>query len=145
MSDYMWELITFEGTRFEIPPDAVDMVKRKMGNREPINTRNETIPSNQIKTFRKTDKPHSPQLLIEDVARAFDEPMLTEDGSIQTKWVKKAVTQERWNRHYSHHPYKKLREENGMLLIAFKLPVHLINQSLTPYCTDDELNILQQR
>lgn len=142
--EFYWELIQHDGTRIEFPPSAADVIKRRWDKGLPIHTKfSGSIPHNQIKAFRPTDKPYSTQPLLEEVAGVFHEPVVNPDGSIACRWVRKAVTQDKWNRHYSAVPgYKKLRDEQGMTLIAMFLPIHEINVNLTPYCTDDEVNQL---
>ena len=144
--EYYWLLTQHDGTETEIPPQAVAHVKRKMASNQPINLKTATIPINQIKSFRITERPFSDVHLLEEAAGAFGEQMLNEDGSMVIRWVKKAVPQDKWNKLYSANiAYKKLGEENSMVIVAFKVPVHLINQSITTYCTDDEVNILNRK
>lgn len=143
--EYYWELIQHDGTRLEIPPEAVDTIKRRMANGDPINTRSMVIPVNQIKHFRQTDKPFGTQNLLEDASRAFGEPMLNKDGSIVARWVKKTVTQNKWEKFYAPSGYRKLAEDGGMIVIAFRLPVHEIDVNMTPYCSDEEVQQLTNR
>lgn len=146
MSEYYWELIQFDDTRIEIPPSGVEVVKRRMANGEPINTRTSVIPVNQIKHFRQTDKLFSEQPLIDAVARAFNDPQLTEDDSIKARWVKKQVTGQSYAKHYSNIPaYRRLGTEGPMVTIAFKLPVHLIDVNTTTYCDESEIAQLTQK
>ncbi len=143
--DYYWELIQFDGTRLEIPPSMVDIIKKRMTDGQPINTRNMTIPVNQIKFFRITDKVFTDQVLLGEVAQAFNEPVLTEEGDIVCRWVKKTVTQTSWDKYYAPHGYKKLADINGMITVALRLPLHQINQLATPYCTEEEIKLLEKR
>lgn len=138
--EYYWELMQHDGTRIEIPPSGVEVVKRRMEAGDPIHTRTAVIPVNQIKFFRITDKPFQQERLLEDVARVFRDPQINEDGSISSRWVKKHVTNDRFNRHYSQIPaYRSLGEDNGMVMIAFKLPIHDIDLEHVQYCSDDEV------
>lgn len=144
MSEYYWELVQHDGTMLEIPPDKVDIIKRRMEQGQPINTTSMVIPVNQVKYFRRTSKPYNPQKLIEDVAQAFNEPVLSEDGTIQAKWVKKEVTQAEYLKYYTHG-YRKLSEDGGMVTIAFRLAIHDIDVNKTPYLTDEEVKYLTEK
>jgi hypothetical protein len=138
--NYYWELIQFDGTRIEIPPSAVEVVNRRWSNGDPIITDSMTIPANQIKTFRKTNKLFGQQPLLEAAAQAFNEPVLNEDGSIGSRWVKKSVTQTQYNKHYSAiSAYRHLGEEQGMVTVAFRLPIHQIDHSNVDDCTEAEV------
>lgn len=135
---YMWELVQHDGTTLDIPPDLVEVVKRRMGNKEAINTKTMVIPFNQIKFFRQTSRPFSTQPLLEEVAQVFHEPLMGDNNSIQSRWVKKHVTHGEYAKKYSFG-YKRLEDEGGMIVVAFKLPTHLIDVSQTPYLTDEEM------
>jgi len=145
MSEYYWELITKDGTCIEIPPSGIDVVKKRMGNHDPINTRTQVIPYAQIEHFRITSKPYSAQNLLEEVAQAFNDPIHNEDGSIVCRWVKKEVTQDRWNKYYSPLGYKRIGGEGGITTVAMRLPVHLIDTNETPYCSDEEVHKLTRK
>lgn len=138
--DYYWEIIQHDGTRTEIPPESVEVVKRRWNNHEPIHTTDESIPASQIKTFRKTAKPFNAQPLLDAAAQAFDEPVLNPNGSIVYKWVKKPVAQNEYAKHFSHLPaYRKLANDSGLVVVAFKLPVHAIDVNKVENCTDEEV------
>jgi len=140
MKEYYWELILRDGTRLEIPPSGVDVVKRRMSAHDPINTKSQVIPYAQIEHFRITNKPYGQALLLDEVAQVFNEPQENDDGSIIYKWVTKQVTQDRWNKYYSHHgAYKRVGAEGSMMTVAFRQPVHLVDTNNTPYATDQEI------
>lgn len=144
--EYYWELIQHDGTRIEIPPEAVATVKRRWDKGEPIHTSTGSIPANQIKKFQQTDKAFTTTPLLEAAAQAFGEPMFKEDGSVKARWVKKNVTQDRWNRHFAALPsYRQLGEFNGMVTIAFVLPIHQIDATSLSYCTDEEIRSLTNK
>lgn len=139
--EYYWQITQHDGTTTDIPPDKVDVVKRRMIDGLPINLKTMTIPTNQIRSFRISERPFTSTVLLEESAGVFGEPLNNPDGSIVYRWVKKGVPQDKWNKYYSPNvAYKKLAEENSMVIVAFKLPVHTINQLMTPYCTDEEVN-----
>jgi hypothetical protein len=140
--DFYWELEQFDGTTTEIPPQVVDTVKRRLNDKDMINLKTMSIPANQVKSFKQTSKRYTDQLLIEDVARAFDEPILNADGSIVCKWVKKNVTQNEYNKFYSQSGYKKIGTDGSMVTVAFRLPVHSVDLNVLEYCTDDEVQQL---
>lgn len=144
--EYYWELITRDGSRFEVPPSAVPVVKRRMDNHDPINFKTASVPYAQIEHFRITDKVYTDQPLLDSVAQAFKEEQISETGDMQVRWVKKTVTQDKWNKYYSANPaYRLLAEEGGMSQIAFRVPVHQIDQQLTPYCTEEEVSKLNNK
>lgn len=137
--NYYWELITRDGTKYDIPPDKVAIVNRRMEAHDPINLSTATVPFAQIDTFRVTERPFNAQPLLDAAARAFNSEQITDDGSIRASWVKKSVTQDKWNRYYSPNPaYRKLGDSGGMVEIAFRLPVHMIDVNNVSYLTADE-------
>lgn len=137
--EYYWELITKDDSHYDIPPQAVEVVKRRMDNHDPINLSTASIPYSEIKNFRITSRQYG-QPLLEAAARAFNEPMLNEDGSMVVRWVKKTVPQREYAKHYSHVPsYRSLDSDGNMVTIAFRLAIHEIDVNKVTYCTDDEL------
>lgn len=144
--NYYWELICRDDTRYEIPPEAVEVVKRRMANKDAINLSSATIPYSEIKQFRVTDKRYAQQPLLEAAAHAFNEPMYNQDGSVIAKWVKKNVPQREYNKHYSHiQAYRRLGDTGSMVTVAFFLPVHDIDTNKVDYCTDDEIATLTRK
>ncbi len=143
--DYYWLLKTRDGKEIFIPPAGVDVVKRRMADGQPINTRTNSIPPNQIISFDLTDKPYNTQPLLEAAAQAFNDPVLDDTGAVMCRWVKKSVTHDRWNRYYSLHPYKKISDDGAMVTIAFRLPIHGIDVNITAYCTDEEIAQIERR
>ena len=141
--NYYWDLTLRDGTVVEIPPAGVDVVKRRMASGQTINTKTMSIPPNEIKSFRQTERIHTEQPLLEAAAAAFDSPVYNEDGDIKVRWVKKSVPADRYNRFYSASPgYRKLGNDNGMVVVAFRLPVHQIDINKVSYCSDDEIRQL---
>lgn len=140
--NYYWEIVQFDGTLTEIPPNAVEVVKRRWDNNQPIHTTTQTIPANQIKSFHQTTKPFG-QNLLETAAQAFKEPIYTEDGAIQAKWVKKTVPQKVFQKLYYATPaYKTLQSESGQVTVAFLVAVHDIDTSKVQYCSEEEIRQL---
>lgn len=126
-----------------IPPASAENVKKRWDNGQPIHTSNGSVQASEIKSFEPTDKLFTTHPLLEEVARAFNEPMINEDGEVKSRWVKKNVTQDKWNRFFSVSPgYKLLGESFGMMTIAFRVPVHLIDVNKTTPCTLEEVNRL---
>lgn len=143
--EYYWKLTLHDGSEIDIPPSGVDVVNRKIANREVINTRAMTIPYSLVKSFKQTDKRYVSQDLLEGAAQAFNDPVYNDEGDMMARWVKRTVPMDRWNSYYSKHTaYKKLREEMGMITVAFVLPVHTINPQQVDYCTTDEINTLEK-
>lgn len=141
--EFYWELKTYDGQSIEIKPSSVDVVRRRIKAGEPINTTTTTIPAKQVQSFRQTDKRYIDQRLLDSAAQAFKEPQITTTGEVTAKWVKKLVTNDKYNRFYSANPaYRKLGDVNGMTEIAFILPVHLIDVNNVSYLTAEEEHML---
>lgn len=145
-SQYYWELVLRDGTQIEVPPTAVQVIQRRMGNKEAINLRTRSVPYSEIKDFRQTDKSYGAVPLIDEAARAFKEPIYTETEEhgikyvgVKATWVKRRVTQERWQNYYSKQMNRKLSEEGGMVLMAYVLPIHSIDLNEVQYCTPEEI------
>lgn len=143
--EYYWELVTKDDSRYEIPPEAVEVVQRRMGNKDPINLSTATIPFSEIKHFRITDKAHTNQPLLEAAAQAFNEPIFNEDGSMVVRWVKKNVPNREYAKHYSHIPaYRRLGDDGNMVTVAFLLAVHDIDVNKVTDCTENEVRELER-
>ncbi len=146
MGSFYWELAQRDGTLLDIPPNLVPEIKKRMDSGQVIHTNSMSIPISEVKYFRQTEKPYSTVPLIEAAARAFREPMYAQDGSIKVKWVKKEVPGRVFAKRYSQIPaYRKLDEEGGMVMVAFKLPIHQIDHSLLQECTTEEVRELTSR
>lgn len=123
-----------------IPPDKVQVVKKRWDNGDPIHLTTGSIPADRIKSFRISGTPFTATPLLEAAAQAFNEPILNEDGSIVCRWVKRNIPSDKWNRHFSSIPaYKRLGDSGGMVVMAYKLPIHEVDVHTTSYCTDDEV------
>jgi hypothetical protein len=148
--EYYWEIILRDGTTYEIKPQVVDLVRKRMAEKMPINLRSATIIPSDIVKFRQTDKPANQPPLLEEAAQAFREPIYTETivdyggepykyTGVQARWVKKRVTQAQWQNYHSKTMDKRLDDEDGMVVIAYVLPVHSIDLNEVQYCTEDEV------
>lgn len=139
MSEYYWALTLKDKTSIDIPPAMVPVVKRKITNRESINMRTRAVLYAEIESFVKTSKVYTEQALVEAASQAFREPLINEDGSIQAKWVKRSVTASDAAR-MPH--YKRLPDEDGMIVVAYRLPTHQIGVECTPL-TESEIAQVQ--
>ena len=145
---FYWELELFDGSKIEVDPQYVKSIQSKMDKNQPIHTsRSGSIPAHQVKSFRPTDKVVGQTKMIgEATAEAFNEPILNEAGdSVMCKWVKKAVTHRNWENHYSKIGYTRLDDENGMAVIAIFKPIHQIDTNVTPYCSSEQVEMLEKR
>lgn len=142
MQNY-WFLILKDGEQIRVKPDNVERVKTSMADGSVIDTPTRMIPINEIRSFFESDVVYTgDQKLLEDVARAFNTPMSTDNG-IQVEWVKKKVPTRKWNSHYSSIPaYRHLAEDSSYVTMAFRLPTHQIDYALVEACTVDELKKL---
>lgn len=142
--DYYWEIVKRDGGTVKVPPSAVGVIRKRWDEGQPIHLAKETVPAHQITDFRQTSEPYG-QPLLEAAAAAFNEPMENPDGSMVVRWVKKAVTQAEWNTYYSRTPaYRKLGADGGMVMVAFRLPVHEIDTGKVGYCSDTEVASLEK-
>lgn len=140
--DYYWELVLRDDTTVEITPQAVPIVQKRMSNKDAINLKTRSIPYSEIKEFRQTDKPYG-QPLIEAAAQAFKEPIFNEDGSMVVNWVKKSVNQKSYAKQYAGIPaYRKLSEDGGRVMVAFRVAVQDIDISKVSPCTEQEIEQL---
>jgi len=143
MKDYYWEIETFDGTIVEIAPKNVDKVKQHLEDQTPIHTTNLSIPANQVKAFRRTERLFKPINLIKAVNDTFFKPELTPDGSIKASWVKKYMPKQIYERKFANIPaYKLLSINGGLALVAFKLAEYQIDLDKVELCTVEEVNKL---
>ena len=141
--EFYWEIEQYDGTKVSIPPSAVATVKKRMDAKDPIHTSTGSIPANQIKTFRITERRYSNVPLLDSAAQAFNEPVYNESGAVMCRWVKKTVPQQMYQKHYSAIPaYRRLGEMNGMVVVAFRLAIQDINPNMLDYCSDSEIHQL---
>jgi hypothetical protein len=144
--DYFWELILKDDSVIELPPAAAPVVQKRMANRDVINLKTRSIPYSEIKEFRQSDKQFG-QPLLEAAAQAFREPIFFDvngEQVMEAKWVKKSVSQKSYEKGYSGIPaYRKLGEDNGRVVIGFRLPVHEIDMTKVTPCTDAEVESLR--
>lgn len=134
-----WNLILKDGRVIQIPPQGVPVVKRKMAAKDPIHTRSEVIPFSEIKGFEKSSKQRQDTKLLEDTARAFKEPVITSEGDVKARWVKKEVTRGEYDKYHAKSVmYKYLDGNEGMVTVAMCLPVHMIDYSYMQDCTSQE-------
>lgn len=165
IKEYYWDLVKWDGEVIPVRPAMVDTIKKKLATGEGfIMTKTRSIAVKDIKDFVQTDRVYTEQKLLEAGARAFNEPIIVDQGSltwqtdgpphgksrsatvhyeaVQARWVKKVVTRRRWDNYYSAGSYKKLSEEENQVVVAFKLPVHEIDPQLVEECTPSEISRL---
>lgn len=142
MNDYYWEIIRKDEPPVYIPPDKVEQVNKLWKAKEPIPTTNETVQPYTIIAFRISAKRYFRTPLLEEAAQAFNSPVLTDEG-IQARWVKRLVPRRMYDKHYGSIPgYHMLSEQNGLVFVAYRLPVHLINLGEVEYCSQHEIERL---
>lgn len=146
MSNY-WELTLWDKQTVRVKPDNVGFVKDKLAKGEGhIITSTRTIAVKDIKAFEETEVPETVAQLptgssiLEQAAQAFKEPVITDDGAVATRAVKKLVPQKKWDTFYAYNQnYRKLSEEDGKVLVGFYLPVEQINPYTVEPCTPEEI------
>lgn len=145
MTDFYWELVLRDDTTVELAPQSVPVVQKRMANKDAINLKNRSIPYSEIKDFRQTDKPYG-QPLLEAAAQAFNEPIWNPDGSMAVTWVKKSVSQKSYDKLYGGIPsYRKLDDDNGRAVVAFRVAIHDVDTTTTIPCNQDEINRLTSK
>lgn len=135
-----WELALRDGSKREIPPEAVAQVKKWIEEKQVIKLeKSGYVQPWEVRYFSPTSKVYQQANLLEDISQAFKEPIVQEDESIACRWVKKPVTRPMWERHYSNIPgYKKIGEQDAMVMVAFLTPIHLIDIANVDYLTTEE-------
>lgn len=135
--EYYWEIVLKDGTTVDVVPSAVATVRSRWDEKKPIHFEHFSVNPYDIDDFRETSKPHG-QPLIEAAAQAFNEEMVNPDGSVVVRWVKKHVTTAEANRLLQIPSYRKIQDDRGMVVVAFRVPVHEIDTQKVSYCTAEE-------
>lgn len=143
---YYWHITLWDKEVIPVKPENVGFVKDKLEKGEGhIITGTRTIAVKDIKSFEETDIPYGSKALesgsiVEDAARAFNEPIIGSDGAVAARAVKKYVQRRKWDSHYSNIPaYKLLAEDDGKVLMGFWLPVDQINPQTTEPCSPSDI------
>lgn len=147
MNYWLLKLKGIEIDEIRVKPENVEMVKSSWESGRIIHTPTRSIPASQIKDFVETDIPYIDETkqieagkLMEDAAKAFNEPMMNSDGSVIVKWVKKSVPSRMWQKYYAAiSGYRLLSDDGSYTIVAFRQPVHQINDELQE-CTEDDIN-----
>ena len=141
IKEYYWELIKWDGERIPVKPQNASVVQNKLDAGEGfIKTAIRSIAVKDIKDFVKTDRVYSDQKLIENGSRMFNEPIINTDGSIQCKWVKKAVSARIWQKNYGGGNYRRIEDHENVVVVAFRLPTHLIDFQQVTEMTPSEVS-----
>lgn len=143
MSHY-WHLIKWDGEVIKVKPENVEFVQAKLDTSEGfIKTPNRSIAVKDIKDFVESDEIFTDHKLLEGASKAFNDPVINDSDDVVCRWVKKSVPKRQYTRYYMHFPaYRRLREDDSYVTIAWKQPVHQINNQLTDELTqEDELNM----
>lgn len=138
-TEYYWEIVERDGAVTKIPPQHREIVQKRWDEGQPIVTLTHTIPSHQIVKFRMTSERYGEQPLLDAAARAFNEPIIN-NGGVRSKWVKKIVSQQ--SELLKIPSYRVIGRENGMVVIAFKMPVHLIDLQKVEECNVSDIALL---
>lgn len=139
--EYYWCIELWNGEKIDVKPENVELVQNKISSGNGfIKTPTLTINIKDVKGFNLTDKLYTTQNLIEESAQAFNEPVIR-NGAIQVSWVKKSVPLRKWNTYYSPNPaYRMISETDNSVMIAFRIPTHLINKLLVTELTASEID-----
>lgn len=143
-NNYYWRLELRDGRIIDIPPRYVETVKRKMDSRQPIHTSDGSIPFAQVVSFNRSSKEFTDRTLMEGVAQAFNEPLVTDDNSVKAKWAKKRMTRSEYEKQAKGTTYRRIGEEENFIIVAFVIPTHRFDKSYMMECTDDEIRLLER-
>jgi hypothetical protein len=150
---YYWEIIKWDGEKIKVKPENAEYVQNLIAKGEGfIKTATMTMNVKDIKSFDKTDAIYSgdQKRLEEGAAQAFKEALTFERDSgfgytetvTEAKWCKKSVTRRKWEQYYSANAaYHKIEEDDNRVIIAFRIPTHLINSQLVAELTEPEISI----
>jgi hypothetical protein len=141
--DCYWKLEFKDGNSILVNPNHATEIKRQLKEGRMLTTADWVRSVSDIKSFEKTSQPIKTFKRIggmkDAVARAFDEPIINDDGSVDAKWVKKLITKIEWVKYYSKQPNYKLLNDSE---VAFKLPTHLIDLDKYTELTQKEIDII---
>lgn len=145
-----WHITTWDGEKIRVKPENVQFVQDQITKKSDITTPTRTVIVSNIKDFVESDISYiekqieAPENLREQAAQAFKEPIITDSNAVAVKWVKRSVTAQKWNSHYSSIPaYHRLGGDDSHVLMAFKAAVHDINPYNTEECTKEEIESLR--
>jgi len=138
-----WYIETWEKEIIKVKPDEknIQYIQKLMSTGDgAVIMPDRAIAVKSIKDFRISDEPYIDQKLIEASSQVFGEPVMTKDGDVVARYVKKSVPRRRWDTFYRYSSsYKIISQESNSVTIVFRLPVHQIDhdkvQELSP---DDE-------
>lgn len=137
--DKYWALVQWDGTEIRIPPAYVATVQKRWTEGKPIHTSKGSVNAKAIKEFKPTDIVYG-QKLVEGAAQAFKQPLYTENG-VQARWVKVDMDDRSFRKVQDIPGYHVLERQGEAVLVAFRLPVHLIAPKHTE-CTEEEVTLL---
>jgi len=139
-----WKLEFKDGNAILINPRYATEIKRQLKEERMLTTADWVRSISDIKSFEKTSQPLKTYKRIEAseeaaIARAFNEPILNDDGSVATKWVKKPIAKIEWTKYYAKQPSYKLLNDYE---VAFRLPTHLIDLTKCTELTEQEIDTI---
>jgi hypothetical protein len=142
--DSHWVLPLRDGTTVDIPPDKVANINKKIENKEPIKVEDRLILYQDLAGGpRKYTPPEIEPGLVEQAAIAFNEPVINDQGEVQSVWVKQVVSANQWNKYYAQFAsYFKLGNHYDSVLVAYRLPIHSLSPDVEK-CTPIEMQQLE--
>ena len=145
-----WDLTMKDGTVIPVKPQHVLEIKRQMRESKHLITSDWTKNVSDIKSFEKTSRLVRPlnalqggaEDLEEGAAKAFHTPVY-DNEAVRAKWVKRQVSRREWIATYSKIPaYRELDGGGSFVIMAYRLPVHLIDDTKVSYLTNMEIDKL---
>lgn len=151
--NYYWYITKKDGERIRVRPnpESIALIKKRLSDGSGhIVTKHQTINVYDVKEFAESDEPvvEVKRLvgsgeLLEEAARAFDEPLLNEAGDVISRAVKRQVTRKRWDSYFSKFPnYRVLEEGDSHVTMGYWLPAHHIDLHIHQVCNSDEIRLL---
>lgn len=139
--EYYWLIEKWNGEKIRVKPTSAPYVQKIIAKGEGfITTSSMTINVKDIKSFDRSDIPFDDQKLLEGASRAFNEPVILPNGSVEAKWVKKTISRRHWDKYYSGMPsYHLIGEDEGSVTVAFQLPTHLIKPKVVTQLSNYEV------
>lgn len=129
-----WHIELYSGEIIKVSPDVekIARIQKLIASQTgAITTPTRSIIVKDIKDFRLSDEPYTDQKLLEDGAQAFKQALFDDTGSVVSRWVKKSVPRRRYETFYRFNSaYKVLIQDERFVVVAFRLPVHQIDNAI---------------
>lgn len=138
--EFYWHLIKWDNEIILVKPQNAEYVQSLLSKGDGfIRTPDRSIAVKDIKDFVVSGESYTDQKVIDGALQAFNNPVINEDGSIKSVWVKRGVSQREFEKKFSYGSYKILSSLNGYIMMAYKIPIHLMNNEVVEECSPQEV------